>query len=629
MVQENRQVLDRAVVLRAWFPVLLSAIFLWAFAEKLGPVDLSNIGQDLVAFSARQWTIAILCAILSFGAVARYDPLVASQLGISIAPRRAISGGRQATALSQFLGFGIITGTVLRWWVYSRGANPLEPNGRSITMWQAFQLCSGVAVTFFIGWGIVSATLYGLLGFPGLPANSLTIPLAAALIGAILYALIRVTPREKRPSAAFISRATALAFFDTLFAALILYTFLPDGYTPFLVLYLIFLASFAIGMVSGLPGGVGPFEYCMVMMLPGSDLTVILPALFAYRLVYFAGPAALAIAKMIQQAIVQTPENARVHKNNPMPNAVMFGAPPETDLLTQGTLTCVTNIAQNAAALAMITKRSLVVLGNPFGNAMQRHDFLAGLATSASQSMRGLCFYRCSAATAKAVTKLGFITLKFSSEARLSPENFNLNTPARASLRRKLRKAQKAGVTIRKGGTCLSELAAIDRAWCRNHDGARGFSTGRFCPELVQRQRLYVAQMDGKALAYVTFSTNRHEWLLDLIRHGDACPDGTVYALIAQAMEDARAAKIDAVSLGNVPCAPDLGNIGVSGACRHAVFTRSATLKGLYQFKKAFDPSWVDSYIATSSWHHIPTLMLDIARAIHRPEPLPGRARNS
>ncbi|MEP5758508.1 MAG: phosphatidylglycerol lysyltransferase domain-containing protein [Litoreibacter sp.] len=615
----DKQTWDRTLALRTGLPVLISAVFLWKISEKIDPINLSDLSRDLVAFSLPQWFGAILCAVVSFAAVARYDPLVVNKLRIDVPPRRAIVGGWQATALAQFLGFGIASGTLVRWWLYSR-----QVNGKpSITMWQAFQLCCGVTVTFFVGWAIVTSCLYLFLGLPGLVLNTSTVLVAVFIIlslSAVAWQKNKLLQQTLNP--VFISRAVVLTIMDTSFASLILFIFFPEGYTPFLTLYLIFLVSFAVGMVSGLPGGVGPFEFCMIMLLPDADLTAILPALFAFRLVYFAGPAALSMALMAVQALRQPADICVQNGTGRLPPHLRQSAPPDADLLRQGMLSCVSNDMSNVAVLSMQNKRVHIVLGDPFGNALRRTEFIKDLAASADWMRKGLCFYRCNFATAHAASKLGFSVHKFSVEARIRPATFTLNIPSRASLRRKLRKVTKAKVDIITNRFQKSELAQIDQEWCQAHGGARGFSTGHFSFELIERQRLYVAQKEGIPFAFVTFSTNEGEWLLDLIRHTPNCPDGTIYALIVQALEDARCESINTVSLGNVPFAPDLDQHGFLGYLHRLIFRKSPTLRGLYQFKKTFDPEWVERFIAVSSKHHIPKILVDIHRAIHRPHSL-------
>ena len=96
-----------------------------------------------------------------------------------------------------------------------------------------------------------------------------------------------------------------LTFVDTIFAALIIDLFIPPNFAPFSTIYLAFLLSFAIGLVSGLPGGFGPFEITMLMLLPGIDPTVLVPALIGFRIVYFAIPATLAVLFIGHELLLQ------------------------------------------------------------------------------------------------------------------------------------------------------------------------------------------------------------------------------------------------------------------------------------------------------------------------------------
>ena len=60
-----------------------------------------------------------------------------------------------------------------------------------------------------------------------------------------------------------------------------------------------YAASFALGLVSGVPGGLGVFEGAMLALLPDLDRAVLAAAFIGYRLTYFLIPLVLAIGVML------------------------------------------------------------------------------------------------------------------------------------------------------------------------------------------------------------------------------------------------------------------------------------------------------------------------------------------
>ena len=55
-----------------------------------------------------------------------------------------------------------------------------------------------------------------------------------------------------------------------------------------------YLLALGAGLISGAPGGVGPFELALLSVLPQEASTEVLAAALAFRMIYYALPAMLA-----------------------------------------------------------------------------------------------------------------------------------------------------------------------------------------------------------------------------------------------------------------------------------------------------------------------------------------------
>ena len=128
---------------------------------------------------------------------------------------------------------------------------------------------------------------------------------------------------------------------------------------------------------------------------------------------------------------------------------------------------------------------------------------------------------------------------------------------------------------------------------------------GRFSPDLVRHQKVFLAWLGTEMLGFVTFNSAPGEWELDLIRYRADVPDGTMHGLITVAIDAAHAAGVDRLSLGAVP---DM----------EQPFCRLG-LRGLCQFKSAFAPDWSPLFAAAPGPVGLGLGLLAVAWAVHHP----------
>ena len=97
-----------------------------------------------------------------------------------------------------------------------------------------------------------------------------------------------------RPRVAFAQ--IGISCLDMLCATAVLYVLLPPhasiGFIAFAGVYLLALAA---GIISNVPGGIGVFEFVLLLLLPGVPQDQLLGALVAYRAIYYFAPFAIAL----------------------------------------------------------------------------------------------------------------------------------------------------------------------------------------------------------------------------------------------------------------------------------------------------------------------------------------------
>lgn len=209
-------------------------------------------------------------------------------------------------------------------------------------------------------------------------------------------------------------------------------------------------------------------------------------------------------------------------------------------------------------------------------------------------------------------------------EVWLAPQEFGLDGPARAGLRRKLRKAHKAGVTVSTDRAALpfAAMGVIACDWAAARGGERGFSMGRYTPDYLRRQEVFLAWQNGRLIGFASFHANAHEWVLDLMRPAPDAPDGTMQALIAAAITQAAARGIRRLSLAALP--PRAGWTTGPAALIWRRVERDAGAAGLRQFKMSFAPRLSPRYIAAPSRSGLTLSATSLLHAVCRPRPLPG-----
>lgn len=590
--------------LRVAAAVGLTFLFLSLLHQRLATLDLDAVMQAFSAVPRGNWVLAFAATAVSFWAVGQYDASLHRHLNTRTAPKCARRAGMAAIALGQTLGLGVLTGALVRWRVL-----------RDVSLLDATKLSAAVTVSFLFGWAIVTGAV--LLVLPAAPLKPLA--LLACALGLLVVGLCLIRPRWQvlgytftLPNLFTLWHILAFTLVDTFAAAAALWLLCPPELAlPFAALLPAYLLALGAGLISGTPGGVGAFEMTLLVALPMVDEPGLIAGVLAFRLAYYALPAVLAALCVVLQ---RRPTAARgavpftfSYADTPYPNA-----PAEADLAAQSHIRIV-DISQQSQALIGETSHASVMVLDPFG-APNHAQALHALTVMAKGRARVPCVYKCGAKFAAAARSAGWYILPVAGEAWLNPVTFTLEGSDKSALRRKLRKVDKSGLTLRELTPAdLHATAAINREWARNNGGERGFSMGRFAPAHIAAQRVFGAFIGGRLCAFITFHHNSHEWALDLMRHRSDTPDGTNYALVVLALQTAAAFGITRLSLAAAPRLPVLP----------APLRRILPLPtGLCQFKASFAPRWQPLYIAAPNRAALTLAGAEIYHEIHAPPPL-------
>jgi uncharacterized membrane protein YbhN (UPF0104 family) len=283
------------------FSVLLISVSTFLFGRTLIGIDPRKFQAAFAATSSDQITMAFGLAVISYLALTGYDALALRHIGAKAPYRLTALASFTSYAISFTLGFPLVTGGAVRFWLYG-------PAGLSAGKVASLTVVAGI--TFWLGMGLMLSIGF-LADADGIGdinhlANWANRAIGVALLGLLIGYLVWVTLMRRAGKPLFLNfkmpgplltvGQTALGVIDVAAAAGALFVLLPRehaiGYVAFCALY-----SFAamLGIASHAPGGLGVFEATMLNGVGGSS-DQLLASLLLFRVIYYLIPFVLALA---------------------------------------------------------------------------------------------------------------------------------------------------------------------------------------------------------------------------------------------------------------------------------------------------------------------------------------------
>ena len=291
---------------RIAIPLLIAGVAIFVLHDLATHIKWSDVKADIIATPDISLLWAVVATFVSFSGMALYDVIAVETVAKGKVPLKlAAVTGAFGYAISNFLGFGYLTGTAVRYRAYAS----LLPD---VTMVAGIMATSWIA--FWMGMILV---LGGLLTFH--PAGLSTVidigPTTETAIGllflvalATLFVWLATGKRRMSvhgqgfdlPNLKASGLLTGASIIDIVAAALTLYVLLPnDLVQSFPYFFVVYIAATGLGILSHSPAGLGVFEAVIIATLGGSGRSDVLAALLLYRAVYTILPflvAALGLA---------------------------------------------------------------------------------------------------------------------------------------------------------------------------------------------------------------------------------------------------------------------------------------------------------------------------------------------
>lgn len=604
-------------------PLAVFVIMGLLLRHKIAELDIAHIRAALSTVGPVQWAMGLGLTAISFWSLGQYDVVVHRLVGRDTHPTRAARTGMTAIAIGQTVGMGALTGAFVRWRMLP-----------GLGLMDATKISAIVSVSFLVAWAMVTAVVVLTFG----AALPFATPLAVlVLLFGVALAVTSVwrpgaLARLPLPPLKAMGLITAFSTIDVLAAAGALWVMMPETVEmSFALIFPAYLLALGAGLVMTTPGGVGPFEVAMIALMPAFSAEDLLAAILAYRAVYYAVPGLIGAALLIRPpskpplplAAKASLEPVQPTNLSLMVEASLDRAPrAEAALLRHGRFELLSNERAWPTALVARSGQSLIMLGDPLSKERAGDEVFDGLRDRARATLRAPVIYKAGGRLAAQARRAGWPVLPVAREAWLDLKSFSLDTPARKNLRRKLRKAEKAGleVTVIAPGDPhplpLDDMALVARQWAEMRGGERGFSMGVWDPATLAHGMVVLARdADGVLQGFITLHVNLGEATLDLMRSTPDAPDGMNYVLVHAAIEKAHDLGVARFSMAAVPMSAREGEAKLFGHLR-ALLDAATGAGGLRQFKASFGPNWETLYMAAPTRAALLFGAIDVAREI-------------
>ncbi len=291
------------------FPIAGIAIAVLAVYVLENLLQHTSRTETLAALHNMPWAtlwLAVFFTALSYAAVALYDVVAVDTIAPNQIPRRiAAIAGAAGYAISNALGFSLLTGGALRYRIYAAEGVSLADIGKIVgTSWFAIWF----ALIIMVG----AALLIDPRDVPWLSAIDSRIDIVAGIailggIGWLIYWLSHgqraftigsFSLRLPNSKGALIQILAGLV--DVGAAAATLYVLMPaDAVPSFAVFSLVYVVAIVLGIASHAPGGLGAFEATIIAGLGLGGKPDAIAALLAYRLIYTIMPLVVATAGIL------------------------------------------------------------------------------------------------------------------------------------------------------------------------------------------------------------------------------------------------------------------------------------------------------------------------------------------
>lgn len=291
-------------------PAALLALAVHVLHKHLAGMTWADLRDAFLNMARSDIRLSVLATIVSFLGLAAYDIFAVRVVAKGrMSLWSAAFAGMTGSAVSNTLGFHLLTGGAIRYRIFRRWGLELGDISR-ITALSMGSLALGYLslITVMLFFHPFNPAYFHPIVVAGAPYLGV---LFLGLIGAGLWWL----GQKKRrivllgwempfPGAGSALQQMFIGFFEMGAAAMALYVLIPLDLAPALPVFVfVYIGSLFIGILSHTPGGIGVFEAGIMASLSGTGRSDLLAALLVYRAIYNLTPFMLGVAALVIREI--------------------------------------------------------------------------------------------------------------------------------------------------------------------------------------------------------------------------------------------------------------------------------------------------------------------------------------
>jgi phosphatidylglycerol lysyltransferase len=302
------------LVVRIAAGALVAALAIQMLAREFGSLSAADISRGLSRIGWPSVAMMTAATATAYLAVATYDGFALRYAGRRLGFRRSSLSSTSAYAVSNVLGFAVITGNAVRFWLFARwglGAKDVAVVAVVTTL-----VCN-VALALLIGSALLLsppliATVTGLAQpwaiAIGLPL--VLIATALVLVGVAGPRTLNIGRLALHRPGPWLVPHILICFVDYLATAGVLY--IPLSHTlgmDFPAFVALFSTAKLAGIASNVPAGLGVFEAVMAVSMVNAAPEALAAALIVYRVVFYLAPLAAATCMLAALAVLRRAES--------------------------------------------------------------------------------------------------------------------------------------------------------------------------------------------------------------------------------------------------------------------------------------------------------------------------------
>jgi phosphatidylglycerol lysyltransferase len=285
----------------------------------------------------------------------------------------------------------------------------------------------------------------------------------------------------------------------------------------------------------------------------------------------------------------------------------------------------------------------LLAIGDPMGPPEEIPALLRAFEDFCRSHDWAFGFYQVRPERLRWYRQLGWSAVHIGEDPVLRPGSFTLDGSALGTVRRQVRKLEKAGLEVRHWvpgenpfdpahdpDHVADQIRAISHEWVKGKSGGeKGFCMGRYDPASLPQSWLAIAwnPARGRVEAFCTWTPiwARRGWAIDLMRRHDDAPTGAMELLVVDSARHARERGDELLSLSlsalvrvEAPRGTAEAPTVTEDPARTFLIQRLSRFydfQGLFRWKRKFNPEFEDRYLVYPNALALPRVALALVRA--------------